>query len=271
MERGRERVAPRGARSARPRVPRLFLFDLDGTLFDDRYSRRKGLAAARRTEPCLRRRSVDWLVDQYGRLLNTAHQRDVLAKVDPRTSRRERFRRVARMLGEELSDARVDAAERAYRSTYVHHGRAIPGSAGLLDTLRSRGRVGVVTNNRVAQQGTRLRAIGLAGRVDFLVISEGVGFWKPDPRIFEIALDRGGAAAEEAVMIRDSWENDVLGALGAGLRAVWFDQYARGPPAGTRAVPIVRSYRPRAPVLRALGVPHHATTGSADVGARPAR
>jgi putative hydrolase of the HAD superfamily len=94
--------------------------------------------------------------------------------------------------------------------------------------------------------------------VDRLVVSEEAGASKPDPRIFEIALARAGCAAEEAVMVGDSWTNDILGARAAGIRAIWFDRDARDPPLAD--VPVIRSLQPASDVLRTIFA--EATTGA---------
>jgi putative hydrolase of the HAD superfamily len=48
-----------------------------------------------------------------------------------------------------------------------------------------------------------------------------VGLGKPDPDVFALALSRLNAKAACAVMVGDSWERDIIGALDAGLSAVW--------------------------------------------------
>ena len=83
-----------------------------------------------------------------------------------------------------------------------------------------------------------------------LVVSEEAGVSKPHPRIFEIALERAGAAAAEAVMLGDSWTNDVEGARAAGIRAVWFNRDGRDAP--DPAVPVVRSLQPSAETWRVI-------------------
>jgi HAD superfamily hydrolase (TIGR01549 family) len=236
-------------------LPELILFDLDETLFDDAYARRRGLATVRRLDAALAGHSLDWLVDQYGRLLNATHRIEVEQGVDLLTSRRERFRRLGAMCGRSWSERRIDTLVARYREAYTTGARAIRGSAPLLDQLAAHAQVGVVTNNRVQEQEAKLEAIGLRDRIDFLVTSEDVGFWKPDRRIFDIALKRAAVTAEQAVMIGDSWEYDVLGAMAAGIRPVWFDRYGRRVPASPDPVTVVRSYVPLAPVLRALRAP----------------
>jgi putative hydrolase of the HAD superfamily len=86
--------------------------------------------------------------------------------------------------------------------------------------------------------------------VDVLVVSEEAGVSKPHPRIFEIALERAGAGPPEAVMLGDSWRNDVEGARAAGIRAVWFNRDGRDAP--DPAVPVVRSLVPSAETWRVI-------------------
>lgn len=47
---------------------------------------------------------------------------------------------------------------------------------------------------------------------------------KPDPRLFEIALERSGARRDETLHVGDLYHVDVLGARAAGLRAALVDE-----------------------------------------------
>ena len=86
--------------------------------------------------------------------------------------------------------------------------------------------------------------------MDVLVVSEEAGVAKPSPRIFEIALERVKVRAEDAVMVGDSWTNDVEGARAAGLRAIWFNREGRDSPDPT--VPVLRSLAPPAQACRVI-------------------
>ncbi len=63
----------------------------------------------------------------------------------------------------------------------------------------------------------------LAPYFNTIVISEIVGINKPDPRIFEHALQNGQAQREQAVMIGDNIDADVRGAQNAGIEAIFFN------------------------------------------------
>ena len=62
---------------------------------------------------------------------------------------------------------------------------------------------------------------GLAPYFTHTIISEEVGINKPQPGIFEIALERNGITADEAVMIGDSYSSDIAGAQAAGIDQIW--------------------------------------------------
>lgn len=111
-----------------------------------------------------------------------------------------------------------------YRRTQLVHYRPDEVTSGALGRLRAAGwRIGVVTNGPLSQHEKVSRA-GLEHLVDAVCVSEEVGVSKPDPRIFEEALDRcdvGSSGAPERWMIGDAPRHDVLGGRSAGLATMW--------------------------------------------------
>jgi HAD superfamily hydrolase (TIGR01549 family) len=105
-----------------------------------------------------------------------------------------------------------------------------PGAAELVRRAAAVGPVAIVTNGPPDIQRLKIEQTGLANAFSVIVISGELGIGKPDPRIFGHALEALGALSApgtraidpgDAVMVGDSWERDIEGALGAGLRAVW--------------------------------------------------
>jgi putative hydrolase of the HAD superfamily len=90
--------------------------------------------------------------------------------------------------------------------------------------LRARGlRIGVISNTPV-DATTLCTELGVCERVDFVLSSCLVGCEKPCRRIFEAALELGGAPAEAALHVGDQPRSDALGAVGAGLQALLLDR-----------------------------------------------
>jgi putative hydrolase of the HAD superfamily len=80
----------------------------------------------------------------------------------------------------------------------------------------------ILTNGPVDPQRRKLEGSGLLGLVDAALVSEEVGWHKPDRRAFAAALAAVGGSPESAAMVGDHLEADICGALQAGFqRAVW--------------------------------------------------
>jgi putative hydrolase of the HAD superfamily len=101
-------------------------------------------------------------------------------------------------------------------------------AAPALAELREAGLRLVVVSNWDCSLPQVLEDVGLAALVDDVVISAVVGAAKPDPRIFAAALEAAGCAPAEALHVGDSPENDLMGATGAGLRALLLDRSGAG-------------------------------------------
>jgi putative hydrolase of the HAD superfamily len=151
-----------------------------------------------------------------------------------------------------LSDADVEAVASIYREGYMSARRALDGAADLLLAVRRQARIGIVTNNLLEEQRDKLDYCGLAAFVDVLIASEDVGVSKPERGIFDIALERMDVRAPEAVMVGDSWANDIVGAVNAGIRAIWFNPERRPAPATPSGIAEIHSLTPADEILPRL-------------------
>ena len=80
---------------------------------------------------------------------------------------------------------------------------------------------GIVTNGPPSQH-SKCRAAGLDKLAGFIIVSEEVGYAKPDLRIFQDALEATGLVAPEQVMfVGDNPEADIDGAKQFGMKAAW--------------------------------------------------
>ena len=109
----------------------------------------------------------------------------------------------------------------------------LPGAVSLLDSLKGKAKLGIITNGFTALQQIRLERTGLRDYFDALVISEEVGVPKPDPRIFDYALELAGNPDRARVlMVGDTAESDIRGGMNAGLATCWLKAHGRVLPEG---------------------------------------
>lgn len=99
-----------------------------------------------------------------------------------------------------------------------------PVVAPSLAALRKRGLKLTVVSNANGKLKLLFDRLELAGCIDCLLDSHDEGVEKPDPRYFEIALERSGARRETTIHVGDLYHVDVVGARNAGLRGVLLDE-----------------------------------------------
>ena len=204
---------------------RAVLFDMDDTLFDHRHSSRSGLVAIQQRYPCFQHTPIDELERIHLSLLEEVHLQVLRGEMSLEQARTVRMERLFAQFGGQSSPETVEEAARRYRQVYQASRQIVPGTIALLEALRPHVKIGIVSNNMLAEQQGKLRYLGLEAHIDILVVSEEVGILKPEAGIFQVALERLQCSAEEAVMIGDAWHNDILGARGAGIRAIWLNRY----------------------------------------------
>lgn len=111
-----------------------------------------------------------------------------------------------------------------YLETIVLCDKVVDGAQHLLEHLKRRGPVYVLSNGFVNLQYRKLRSCGLDGYIDRLVLSDDINVTKPDRRLFDYALQVVGGQADSTVMIGDNYDADILGAKNAGWHTVYFDR-----------------------------------------------
>jgi putative hydrolase of the HAD superfamily len=99
--------------------------------------------------------------------------------------------------------------------------RVAPGLADLLTCCRGLDIPVALLSNWDQRLRGLLEDLELADAFDAVIISAEVGLEKPDPRIFAHALSQLGCPAANAVHVGDTWEDDILGAREAGMKALW--------------------------------------------------
>jgi HAD superfamily hydrolase (TIGR01549 family) len=86
--------------------------------------------------------------------------------------------------------------------------------------------LGIVTNGFATMQRRKIRRHRLEKHVDFILVSEEMGVFKPEQAIFELALAQAGVAAGQALFVGDTPVSDIQGARDAGLQAALMDPCA---------------------------------------------
>ena len=92
-----------------------------------------------------------------------------------------------------------------------------------LEILSGRYKIGIIANQSLGTKD-RLEQHGILQYIDLVIASAEEGVAKPDKKIFEIALERGNCKPNNAVMIGDRIDNDIIPAKLLGMHTIWIKQ-----------------------------------------------
>ena len=199
-------------------------FDLDDTLYDHFYSVARAMERIRAEYPAFARHEARELAVLYNQALNEVYLEYLRGNIDFAEMRRRKLHRFFRAAGV-LEPGAPDNAEfhRVYDEAYCVERRATPGSIEAVRQVQERGMgVAVLTNGTQRVQEEKLRIIGFASLLPCLLTSDKAGATKPESEIFQWALRQTKRAAHRVLMIGDNLQNDVEGALRAGIRAAHY-------------------------------------------------
>lgn len=113
------------------------------------------------------------------------------------------------------------------------HGELYPGAREVLERLRQRAALALVTNGLGEVVRARIDRLELEPLFDAILISGEVDTAKPGPEIFELTFEALGRPAKEtALMIGDSLSSDIAGAYNYGIAACWYNPAGKPRPDG---------------------------------------
>lgn len=95
----------------------------------------------------------------------------------------------------------------------------------IVNTIKMQAKVAIITNGSTQRQKAKIINTKLNSCFDILIISEEVGFSKPDKRIFELALNKLNVQPEAALFVGDDIEKDIAGCQNANIKGLWFNPH----------------------------------------------
>ncbi|KAM4729569.1 N-acylneuraminate-9-phosphatase [Anableps anableps] len=204
---------------------KAILFDLDNTLIE---TSRAGEVALKKTGELLKSKlnldddTIRSICDKFK--LKLQHES---SERSPGSSQDDlRMRHWEESIAETIGSCSAsDLASRCYylwKTSRLEVLCLAPEVRDLLQQLRSRYKLLLLTNGDAQTQREKVEAVDCEGFFDAVVIAGDHAEQKPFPSIFQLCFNILAVAAQDCVMVGDSLDTDVQGGLNAGVRAtVW--------------------------------------------------
>jgi putative hydrolase of the HAD superfamily len=197
-------------------------FDLDNTLWDFNANSYRAMEITLDQKEILPRLSSFASYFEVYEQINKSLWSDYHAKrINKQTLIVERF---SKSLSEfHIYDLNWADLNKGYLENMALQTELFPGTIETLSILRERGyQMHIITNGFSEVQHDKLRNCGLGEFFSKIFISEEIQTTKPHRKIFEHALKTTNAKKKKSLMIGDSWETDIEGALNFGIDQIMF-------------------------------------------------
>ncbi len=203
----------------------VIFFDADDTLFDFKKAEKYAL------EKTIRSLNLEYDESYHLRLYSTVNkavwmefEQGLLSAEDLKT---ERFKRL-------FEKIKLDFDPREsgdfYLKALAEASFLLDGAADLVDYLKDRYRLAIITNGFSMVQKKRIRESAIAPYIESVIISEEVNFAKPEQEIFRYAMERIGHQDKKTVlMVGDSLSSDIAGGVNFAIDTCWFNPGKNAP------------------------------------------
>jgi YjjG family noncanonical pyrimidine nucleotidase len=145
-------------------------------------------------------------------------------KVTHQDLRYYRLKDVFDILEYTISDAMINQLSEDYIAHLPDSNHLFDGAIEVLDYLKPNYKLHIITNGFHFVQDKKLKNSNIAHYFTTITNSEMAGVKKPHPMIFDFALSLANASKIDSIMIGDSLEADIEGALDFGMDAVFFNE-----------------------------------------------
>lgn len=145
--------------------------------------------------------------------------------IDKDTLRYRRLHDSFKAINVSVSDAVIYTIADEYVYHLSQQTHLLDGALTLLNYLKPKYNLHIITNGFAEVQVGKLKNTNLEAYFDVVINSEMAGVKKPNPIIFEKALQMANVSKEQSLMIGDSYEADVLGAINYGIDAICYNYH----------------------------------------------
>ncbi|MFV8337467.1 YjjG family noncanonical pyrimidine nucleotidase [Flavobacterium sp. RSP29] len=197
-------------------------FDLDHTLWDfDKNSELTFETIFNKSHPAI---ETKVFIEKYVPINQECWKLYQYDKITHQELRYNRLKYSFDALDYSISDEEIDTIANDYIRFLPDNNHLFEGAFEVLEYLNQKYNLHIITNGFAEVQYKKINNSNIGSYFQSVTNSEMAGVKKPNPIIFDYALDLAKAKKESSIMIGDSLDADVKGALDAGLDAIFFNE-----------------------------------------------
>jgi YjjG family noncanonical pyrimidine nucleotidase len=196
-------------------------FDLDHTLWDfDVNSELAFTTIFKKDHPTI---AISDFIEKYIPINQACWKLYQYDKITHDELRYNRLKHTFDALEYSVSDVQIESIAQNYIELLPQNNCLFKGTIEVLEYLEKKYNLHIITNGFADVQYKKINNSNIGGFFKTITNSEMAGVKKPNPIIFEYALNLAKANKENSIMIGDCLEADVQGALNSGLEAIFFN------------------------------------------------
>lgn len=204
----------------------FIFFDLDDTLIDHKKAQERALVDLWSLLPQLHNIKPDEFTSTYSEINKRLWEAYRNNEIDRTTLKRRRLEQTFETL--QAGKLEWKEVDKLYMDCYQHHWEWIDDAREAFVKLSRLFDVGVMTNGFIEVQEKKFKHFSLHRYSRHLIISEEVGYLKPDTRIFDYSAGKAGYDAGHLLYVGDSYNSDIIGGMESGWKTAWFTRDEAG-------------------------------------------
>jgi len=194
------------------------LFDADGTLFDFDKSQEKALERTFAEMNIEFKQEYHAVYTRVNKIMWEQREQGLLAVADLKTKRFEIFFKEIRISADSVN------AGKNYLRFLSRESHLLDGAEKLIRELNQKYNMVLLTNGLTSVQKPRFQDSPITHYFKEIIISEEVGFSKPQKEIFDLTFSRiDNPPKDKVVIIGDNLGSDILGGVNYGIDTIWYN------------------------------------------------
>ncbi|MBO4815924.1 MAG: HAD family hydrolase [Clostridia bacterium] len=199
-------------------------FDLDDTLVNSNKAEHDASIEFKRNFQEFNKMDDEYFAELWHKIASKQYERYSRKEISYEINKINRIKEMFSSINIQKEDNEAAKIFCIYLKLYEKNWKLFKDAKETLDILKSKYKIGIITNGDGNQQRKKIQLTGLENYFSELIISSEVNASKPNKEIFKIACKKIKENPENCIMVGDNFKLDIQGAINCGLNAIWVNR-----------------------------------------------